>query len=88
MSYVENFMLGLAFKRIAARKKLEKDFIAGKIDKAQHRKGMDKLVKERVKMMSNITMNPKMIQEVKRRVKSMKQTTVQKSKSKSKSKSR
>ena len=82
MSYVENFMLGLAFKRIAARKKLEKDFIAGKIDKAQYRKGMDKLVKERVKMMM---MTPKMIQEVKRRVKSMKQTTVQKSKSKSKS---
>ena len=85
MSYVENFMLGLAFKRIAARKKLEKDFIAGKIDKAQYRKGMDKLVKERVKMMM---MTPQLIHEVKRRVKSMKQTTVQKSKSKSKSKSR
>ena len=54
-------------------------------DKAQHRKGMDKLDKERVKMMM---MTPQLIHEVKRRVKSMKQTTVQKSKSKSKSKSR
>ena len=81
MSHVEKYMRD-AFKRIAAREKLEKDFIAGKIDKVQYRKGMDKLVKERVKMMM---MTPKMIQEVKRRVKSMKQTTVQKSKSKSKS---
>jgi phage/plasmid-associated DNA primase len=66
--------------------KLEKDFIAGKIDKVQFRKGMDKLVKERVKMMSNITMNPKMIEELKRQIKTMKQTTGKSKSKKGKSK--
>ena len=77
-----------AFKRIAAREKLEKDLIAGKINVKQFREGMNELVKERVKMMSNITMNPKMIEELKRQIKTMKQTTGKSKSKKGKSKSR
>jgi len=77
-----------AFKRIAAREKLEQDLIAGKINVKQFREGMNELVKERVKMMSNITMNPKMIEELKRQIKTMKQTTGKSKSKKGKSKSR